>query len=169
MIVWWDKIVTLLQKNKWAPRAVLILLLLLLLNLGYQTFSIVREPLKLLPLLQFKGGVHASKPTLISEWHLMGQFQGSLQDLPETRLQLTLQGTEVSLESASLSHAIISSPDKKAKSYSVGDSVPGGAVITKIQQNRIIIKHEGRLEQLKMPVHQLQYSSPKALQLQTVE
>lgn len=89
----------------------------------------------------------------LSNYHLMGYFADNYDDLPETQLQLTLQGTAVDPATPNLSIAIVSSPaEPVAKFYRIDDVLPGDALIKDIQGDRIIIDNNGELQKLTMPV-----------------
>lgn len=88
--------------------------------------------------------------------HLFGLFSDDFDDLPETQLQLTLQGTGVSPHDTKLSTAIISSSGGKAQLYHIGENVPGDAMIKDILFDRIVIDNNGELQKLSMKVPQLQ-------------
>ena len=87
-------------------------------------------------------------PTL----HLFGIYDSSLDNIPQTRLQLTLQGTVVNVTNPKLSRAIIAAPSAPAKVYRVGDALPGGATVREILKTEIIINNNGNLESLKLPI-----------------
>lgn len=93
--------------------------------------------------------------TNLATLHLFGLFSDDFDDLPETQLQLTLQGTGVSPQDSKLSSAIISSPGGKAHIYHVGENVPGDAMIKDILFDRIVIDNNGELQKLSMKVPQL--------------
>lgn len=99
--------------------------------------------------------VSATQPVAIAGLHLFGQYASDYNDLPETQLQLTLQGTEVSSTNAAYSLAIIASSGQQTKAYHVGDYVPGGATIHAIQAERVILDDNGELERLSMPIPKL--------------
>ena len=162
---YYDKITSFGQKSKRFPQLIVLLLVLLIIWLVADTVQLVLQPLEILPQLKLQQTIQVKAPTNIASDHLFGVYSASLAGLPETRLQITLQGTEVSLLSDHDSHAIITAAGKPAKAYGVGSQVPGGATITKIEWNRVILNHGGRLEQLKMPVPKLKYSSPPGLSL----
>lgn len=167
--LYYDKLMRLTQTNKRLPRLIALLILLLILWLLYDTAQMVIKPLELLPQLKLQQNIKVNLAAPIAQQHLFGVYSASLAGLPETRLQVTLQGTEVSLYSDRQSHAIISAPGQQTKSYAVGSQIPGGATITKIEWNRVILNHNGHLEQLRMPLPKLKYSSPQGLHLKTVE
>ena len=87
-------------------------------------------------------------PTL----HLFGQYNQTLKDLPQTSLQLDLEGISLAVTPGGISRAIIATPNQPTKIYKVGDSVPGGAIIRHIFRDRVILDDNGRLESLKLPV-----------------
>lgn len=96
------------------------------------------------------------QPADLSKLHLFGLFSDDFDDLPETQLQLTLQGTGVSPTDPKLSSAIISSPESSdAQIFHIGDSVPGDAMIKDILFDRIVIDNNGELQKLSMKVPQL--------------
>ena len=94
----------------------------------------------------------------ISQWHMFGEYNDSLANLPQTQLQLTLQGVMLSLDKGSPSYAIISSPSKPAKAYKVGDTIPGDATLEKILKNEIVINYQGIMQSLKLPVPKLTFA-----------
>lgn len=91
----------------------------------------------------------------ISQWHMFGEYNDSLANLPETQLQLTLEGVLLSLDKNTPSYAIISSPNKPAKVYKVGDTIPGNAKLQKILKTEVVINYQGILQSLKLPTPQL--------------
>ena len=74
----------------------------------------------------------------IADWHLFGKYQANMSNLPSTQLQLTLQGTDVTTDSTVPSTAIIADSTNQAKVYKIGDTVPGGATITKIDRKSVV-------------------------------
>lgn len=93
----------------------------------------------------------------ISTWHLMGFSVTN--GLPQTNLQLTLQGVLV-MSNPAQSSAIIADQSQTAKVYSVGDVLPGGAILDKVLANEVIIKNRGRLEELPLVRPKLQFAPP---------
>ena len=96
----------------------------------------------------------------LSQWHIFGAYNNNLANLPETQLQLTLQGVMLSLSNQSTSYAIIASPSHPAKAYKVGDTLPGDAILKKILKHEIVISYQGVLQSLKLPVAQLTFDTP---------
>jgi len=93
----------------------------------------------------------------IADWHVFGEAteeklvkKAPTVDVPETRLQLTLRGVFASDESRS-ARAIIGDPKGKEEGYAVGDPLPGGAKLSEIYPDRIILERNGRFETLRLP------------------
>ena len=93
-------------------------------------------------------------PVDIASLHLFGQYQTHLTDLPQTRLQLTLQGIEFSMVSKE-SRALISTADQPTQIYKMGDIVPGGATLRTILRDQVILSEHGQLARLNLPVPKL--------------
>lgn len=72
-------------------------------------------------------------------------------DAPETSLDLTLLGVAAGTSGAP-SRAIIASGNSAQSTYPVGATLPGGAVIRAILPDRVVLAHNGRLENLRLPV-----------------
>lgn len=68
---------------------------------------------------------------------------------PETHLNLTLDGV-VAWDDPKLSQALIRGPSHKEDHYAVGDKVPGGASISAIYPDRVILKRGGGYETLRL-------------------
>lgn len=90
----------------------------------------------------------------VSALHLFGVSdstpvaQGPI-EAPDTRLRLVLHGVFASTDPA-VSMAIISEQSGKDKSYSKGDSLPGGAKLHEIYADRVILSRSGKLETLRL-------------------
>ena len=95
----------------------------------------------------------------IANWHLFGEtgkekpVKKSAVNAPETRLKLTLRGVFASGESSSAggARAIIGDPKGKEDSYAPGDPLPGGAKLSEIYPDRIILERNGSFETLRLP------------------
>lgn len=95
--------------------------------------------------------------------------QGSLKNLPESSLNLHLEGVFVAVP-AYLSQAVISVAGGKQKVFFVGDNIPGNAKLYRVLDNRVIIQHNGQLSNLQLPENKLEFSPlPPLLNLPTAE
>lgn len=88
----------------------------------------------------------------IADLHLFGVYSANLDNLPTTQLQLTLEGTVVSLEAPAQSYALITAPSQPAKVYKVGDTLPGNATVTRIAKHYVVLDDNGTLEKLALPI-----------------
>ena len=70
--------------------------------------------------------------------------------MPKTKLNLTLSGV-FAQEDERKGMAIIAERGRKEKNYVVGDSVPGGAFLEAVYDDRVVLKRGGRLETLALP------------------
>ncbi len=77
--------------------------------------------------------------------HLFGKAPSS--DLPITSLDLRLLGIMRAIP-ARFSSALISVQGAAAKSYEVGDHLPGGLILAKITTNNVILNNAGEFEKL---------------------
>lgn len=88
--------------------------------------------------------------------HLFGQnIEQNLNNLPETTLQLELKGI-YSDPDEELGSAIIAVPGKEDHVYLIGDTIPGGAVLLDIYEDRVILRRAGQLEVLMLPQKKLE-------------
>jgi general secretion pathway protein C len=102
---------------------------------------------------------HIEPIAQIGQLHVFGIYNDDLQNLPETQLQLTLQGVMLSVQDQTQSYAIISSPSVPAKAYKVGSTIPGDATLKKVMKDEIVISYQGVLQSLKLPVDQLTFDN----------
>jgi general secretion pathway protein C len=72
------------------------------------------------------------------------------QNAPETQLNLELRGA-VAAADERFAHAIIADGSGTEKVYFLKDSVPGGAVLQRVQPDRVILNRGGVLEALLLP------------------
>ncbi len=91
---------------------------------------------------------------LISQADLFGKVSpapvAESDALPSTRLQWVLQGVFTGAEPASGS-AIILASDNNAKLYKANQAMPGGATLTEVHPDHVVINLNGRLETLRFP------------------
>ena len=92
-------------------------------------------------------------------WHLFGEATQATTaveipepppDAPDTQLKLVLRGI---LDSGSplFSRAIIADAQGREDSYAIGDLLPGDAELREIYVTRVILRHAGRYETLRLP------------------
>jgi len=92
----------------------------------------------------------------IAGWHLFGvageekAVEKKVIEAPETRLKLTLRGVFASEDSTG-GRAIVGDPKGKEENYAVGEPLPGGAKLSEIYPDRIILERNGRFETLRLP------------------
>ena len=71
--------------------------------------------------------------------------------VPETKLNLKLRGVFASKDK-NAARAIIADARGDEDSYKIGSQLPGGAILSEIHADRVILQHNGRFETLKLPV-----------------
>lgn len=72
------------------------------------------------------------------------------EELPETRLRLTLTGILAGRQDNSAG-ALIEGPDRQTQYYKIGDELPGNATLHKVFPERVVVERSGRLENLYFP------------------
>ncbi|MEM7328919.1 MAG: type II secretion system protein N [Pseudomonadota bacterium] len=77
-----------------------------------------------------------------------GEDEVVVQDVPETNLNLNLDGLRMSTEGGEAGNAIIRTPDGIGKNYSVGDEILAGVTLERILSDRVIINRDGANETL---------------------
>lgn len=96
----------------------------------------------------------------IPAWSLFGRQADSatadaappepdVDDLPETQIPAVLAGVLFTNE-ASGAWAIIDADGSRQRNYTIGDSLPGGAVVTAIQNKVVVLERNGRREALRL-------------------
>lgn len=87
----------------------------------------------------------------IARLNLFGTVQQSSDviaaDAPETRLNLELQGIFIATETAD-STAIVAERGKDGELFSIGDRLPGNAVLEAVLTDHILLKRGGQIEKL---------------------
>ena len=93
----------------------------------------------------------------ISNAHLFGSatevaepIVQDTEDAPDTRLNLSLRAA-VAADDSLIAHAIIADGSGKEKVYFVGDAVPGGAKLHRVDVDRVILNRGGVMEALRLP------------------
>jgi general secretion pathway protein C len=97
------------------------------------------------------------EPSQIAAWHLFGEASQAEKtpvqvpvDAPDTSLQLTLSGVLAS-DDPEGARAIVADARREEKHYAIGDPLPGGARLSEIHADRIILERSGRFETLRLP------------------
>jgi len=101
--------------------------------------------------VQKKAEGHAG---VIAQFHLFGkagaravQKADKLTVAPKTRLRLILKGV-FTAEQGGASGAIVEEIGKSSDYYSLGDTLPGNAVLEEVYSDRILLRRNGKLETL---------------------
>lgn len=90
----------------------------------------------------------ASDRTLLVKTNPFERGDGEVivQDVPETNLNLKLDGLRMSTEGGESGNAIIRTPDGIGKNYSVGEEIIAGVTLERILSDRVIINRDGANE-----------------------
>jgi general secretion pathway protein C len=94
-------------------------------------------------------GPDAARHALFGEPEEAAGGEAEITEAPETTLQLVLRGV-IATGSAGTARAIIAGRSGE-ESYRIGDDLPGGAVLERIFPNRVLLRRNGRFEELRMP------------------
>lgn len=91
--------------------------------------------------------------------HLFGQVQAEAPQqtaaaIPETSLRLELRGVMAS-DDPHTATAIVADAGGKEDFYSVGEQLPGGAVLKEVHAQHIVLSRGGRFETLRLPENTL--------------
>jgi general secretion pathway protein C len=150
------------EPKQWIAIAVFIIALLLfimeLVSL-YQTLSTPENITK--PVMIKTQEVAITEKSPVFTWPMFGEYVPNLEDatIKQSKLDLKVVGILYSSEKKA-SRVIIKASDGKDQSYVVGDSLPGGAVIKKIDRKSVIVLYNGALESLSFPKNELLFQSP---------
>ncbi|HKE45586.1 MAG TPA: type II secretion system protein GspC [Steroidobacteraceae bacterium] len=152
--------------NHLAPRLPQIVTWLLAIAIGIQAALIVRDLLPQSAPAGAAAGAVISAPApanaaqavdaqQIVNAHLFGvaapeEANTDPADAPETRMSLVLAGTIASSDPKG-GLGIIGETAANAKVYKVGDSIPGGARLNAVYDDRVILERGGQLEALLLP------------------
>ena len=80
-------------------------------------------------------------------------------DAPDTRLNLKLRAAVAAVDEQ-VAHAIIADGTGEEKVYFIKDTVPGGAMLHRVQTDRVILNRGGTLEALRLPRDYTQGARP---------
>jgi len=84
-------------------------------------------------------------------------------EIKQSTLDFTVVGILYSSQKGE-SQVLLQTTEGKELSFLVGDTLPGGAVIKRIEKSRIIVLYKGALESLRLPKNELLFEQPpKAL------
>jgi len=130
---------------------------------GWQGYRFWTNQLENVPLPQstnrgLESATKTNVPDLaLTELSLFGDAQTATpqpntntENLPETNLRLVLRGA-LAADGESPASALIEGPGGDTEVYTVGDRLPGNALLRTILPNRVIIEREGKLENLYFP------------------
>ena len=81
-----------------------------------------------------------------------------MEDLPESSLPLTLLGTAVNIQGEKSLAVILNKDTREEQVYAVGDTVTGGAVLSSVARNRVVLLKEGREEILEKTLEESQFA-----------
>lgn len=143
----WQRMVLILGK--------VIFTLLIAGQLAFFTWMIISPKTLLLPEpSKAKGVVRTAANESIADLHLFGLVDSEVKDVPEeinapqTRLSLELLGVMATDKSENAS-AIIAQKGREGEHYKVGDVIQGRTKLAAVQQDKVILDSNGKLETLK--------------------
>lgn len=88
--------------------------------------------------------------TPLASWHLFGSPDNAGPQVARTTLALTLRGTFASADPKN-GIAFIADANGRERSYQVGDTLPGDAVLDSVLTDHVIVRNGGQLERLGLP------------------
>lgn len=141
------RILSLLKNPNTLTVSSMILLVLIILQ-TIRCLTSVKIPIEMTPL-----NIEKHTTPHVAQWHLFGKFDQRNMRLPQTHLPIVLEGTIINKKNAALSYALINNGEK-TQIYHVGQTI-AGATIQKIQHKNIILKNQGVLESLSLPIKTL--------------
>jgi general secretion pathway protein C len=95
--------------------------------------------------------------TAIAAWHLFGRLEAGRPveaapaPLPVTPLNLRLVGVFFIERSADRALALIAEGSGPERGYRIGESLPGGARLERVQRDHVVVSRNGRQEMLNLP------------------
>lgn len=132
---------------------------LILIELTYLNWSPVSMPIKSAPDKTIPTVAKEDTFESILKASLFGVYvSNDLNDgnVKQSMLNLTLVGI-LFADKMDASQVIIRASSGEEKTYKIGDSVPGEAIIKKISANGILVEHRGSLESLTLPKNELTF------------
>lgn len=88
--------------------------------------------------------------TPLASWHLFGSPDNAGPQVARTNLALTLRGTFASADPKN-GIAFIADANGRERSYQVGDTLPGDALLDSVLTDHVIVRNGGALERLGLP------------------
>lgn len=133
----------------------------LLFSLIYQVIIDIQQfrstPVSLPDAKALKNESSQQRPNMqqVASLNLLGQSRGpspsdTPKDLPQTRLQLVLLGTFANTKGGKAS-ALISEQGQPAQRYFINDPLPGGARLTEVRTDGVVLSRSGQQESLMFP------------------
>ena len=86
-----------------------------------------------------------------------------IEEAPDTSLKLTLKGVIVS-DPPENSVAIIEDSKRQENFYSIGDTIPGGAIMREVHEDKVILERNGKYETLRLPENLLPQEKEQSTQ-----
>ena len=100
----------------------------------------------------------------VAKWHLFGNPQNVMlaqaMRAPATTLRLTLRGT-LALPEANQGIAMIEDEHGSERAYKVGEDVAGGARLSEVYADHVVLSHEGASETLNLPQPEAHSPAPE--------
>jgi general secretion pathway protein C len=143
--------------DRWPAYATAVLVLLLAHQAARLTWAVVTPPDAVQAGTGSASdvGVAASGPDLaaLRAAELFGRLEAdpnAAGDAPETRLSLDLRGVIASRD-VRVARAFIASSGGAEQGYAIGATLPGGARLSAVHEDRVILERDGRFETLSLP------------------
>lgn len=99
--------------------------------------------------------------TAIADWHLFGAASTLQPTLAASSLALTLRGTFATAEPSD-GLAFIAGADGRERSYAVGDTLPGDAVLEAVYVDYVVVRNGAQRERLPLSGRQLEPAAQPA-------
>ncbi len=106
---------------------------------------------------QNKASMADNKPLTVKDFELLFGFSNKAEaqkqdaDIPKTRLNLMLRGALGELGNHTEEASAIIQSSSQDKLYSIGDTLPGGAVLKEVHSDHVVLNRNGQLETLSFP------------------
>lgn len=113
------------------------------------------------PLLSLKHPIILNQNSVVFNQAIFGNYQPihSDEDIKQSSLDLDVVGIMYSSDKVN-SQVLIRAAGGEEKLYKVGDSLPGGVIIKKINKQTILLLYQGELESLSLPKNELIFGKP---------